>query len=134
MGRRGKGEKVDRELMKNGSGYHDPTAYKALSHIRRSEKMKKTLIIEGKLCGLNQYTKACRGNRYAGAQMKSDTERIITAYIQQQLKGVHFEGTVKLAFILFCEMICGKTEDIRINCTFGYITTIVGIVVLYIIG
>ena len=85
-------------MMKNGSGYSDPTAYKALSHIRRSEKMKKTLIIEGKLCGLNQYTKACRGNRYAGAQMKSDAERIITAYIHQQLKGVHFEGTVKLAF------------------------------------
>lgn len=39
-----------------------------------------------------------------------------------------------MAFILFCEMIAGKTEDIRINCTFGYITTIIGIVVLYIIG
>ena len=39
MGRRGKGEKVDRELMKNGSGYHDPTAYKALSNIERDEKM-----------------------------------------------------------------------------------------------
>jgi hypothetical protein len=39
-----------------------------------------------------------------------------------------------MAFILFCEMICGKTEDVRINCTFGYITTIVGIVVLYVIG
>lgn len=39
-----------------------------------------------------------------------------------------------MAFILFCEMIAGKTEEIRINCTFGYITTIIGIVVLYIIG
>lgn len=39
-----------------------------------------------------------------------------------------------MAFILFCEMISGKTEDIRINCTLGYITTIVGIVVLYVIG
>jgi len=39
-----------------------------------------------------------------------------------------------MAFILFCEMICGKTEDVRINSTLGYITTIVGIVVLYIIG
>lgn len=38
-GRRGKGEKVDRELMKNGSGYHDPTAYKALSNIERDEDM-----------------------------------------------------------------------------------------------
>jgi hypothetical protein len=39
-----------------------------------------------------------------------------------------------MAFILFCEMICGKTDDVRINCTFGYITTIVGIIALYIIG
>lgn len=39
-----------------------------------------------------------------------------------------------MAFILFCEMICGKTADVRINCTFGFITTIVGIVALYIIG
>lgn len=39
-----------------------------------------------------------------------------------------------MAFFLFCEMIAGKTEDIRINCTLGFITTIVGIVVLYIFG
>lgn len=39
-----------------------------------------------------------------------------------------------MAFIFFCEMICGKTEDVRINCTFGFITTIVGIAVLYVIG
>ena len=39
-----------------------------------------------------------------------------------------------MAFFLFAEMIVGKTEDIRINCTLGFITTIVGIVVLYIFG
>ena len=39
-----------------------------------------------------------------------------------------------MAFIFFCEMIAGKTADVRINSTFGYITTIVGIVVLYVIG
>lgn len=39
-----------------------------------------------------------------------------------------------MAFILFCEIISGKTEDVRKNCTFGFITTIVGIVALYIIG
>lgn len=40
-GRRGKGEKVDKELFKNGSGYSDPTAYKAFMNIEkeRDEKM-----------------------------------------------------------------------------------------------
>ena len=57
-----------------------------------------TLIIEGQLPNLNEYTKACRGNKYVGAQMKKEAERIISAYIQQQLKGVHIEGEVRLAF------------------------------------
>ena len=39
-----------------------------------------------------------------------------------------------MAFILFCEMIVGKTEDIRLNCTFGFMITVVGIVALYFLG
>lgn len=39
-----------------------------------------------------------------------------------------------MAFVLFCEMICGKKEDVRINSTIGFITTIVGIIALYVIG
>ena len=58
----------------------------------------KTLVIEGTLCGLNEYTKACRGNKYAGAGMKKDMERIISLYINQQLNGVRFDGTVELSF------------------------------------
>ena len=57
-----------------------------------------TLTIEGQLPNLNDYTKACRSNRYAGAKMKQDSERIISAYIMQQLKGVAFVGTVSLNF------------------------------------
>lgn len=57
-----------------------------------------TLTIEGQLPNLNDYTKACRSNRYAGAKMKQDSERIISAYIMQQLKGVSFDGTVSLNF------------------------------------
>lgn len=56
------------------------------------------MIIDGRLPNLNEYTRECRANRYAGARMKADAERIVTAYIHQQLKGVHLEGTVKLAF------------------------------------
>lgn len=57
-----------------------------------------TLIIKGQLPNLNDYTKACRANKFNGAKMKQESERIITAYIMQQLKGVGFNGAVKLSF------------------------------------
>jgi Holliday junction resolvase RusA-like endonuclease len=60
--------------------------------------VKKTFTIKGQLPNLNEYTRACRTNRYAGAKMKVDAEEIISAHILEQLKGVHFEGTVKLSF------------------------------------
>ena len=60
--------------------------------------MKITLVIEGQLPNLNEYTKACRGNKYVGAQMKKEAERIVSAYIQQQLNGIQFEGAVRLSF------------------------------------
>lgn len=56
-----------------------------------------TLIIDGTLAGLNEYTKACRGNRYSGAKMKKDNEAIIKSYIF--LQGIKpLKGRVKLAF------------------------------------
>lgn len=58
----------------------------------------KTLIIDGQLPNLNEYTKACRGNKFLGAKMKKNAEEWITLYIQKHLKGVHFDGTVELAF------------------------------------
>ena len=63
--------------------------------------MKHTLIIEGTLPSLNNYTKACRTHKYAGYHMKKDAEKIISAYILQQLKGVKFDGTVSLNFRWF---------------------------------
>ena len=60
--------------------------------------MEKTLVIQGQLPNLNDYTKACRSNAYAGANMKKQAEKIIQIYIMQQLKEVHFDGTVELAF------------------------------------
>lgn len=48
--------------------------------------------IEGKLPSLNDYTKACRTNRYAGAKMKEEAETMIGIYasgvvpIQQPVK------------------------------------------------
>ena len=56
------------------------------------------LTIQGKLAGLNDYTRACRSNRYIGAKMKADAEAKITACIKQQIPNVHFDGTVELKF------------------------------------
>ena len=57
-----------------------------------------TLVIDGQLPNLNDYTSACRTHRQAGAKMKKDAERIITAYIMQQLKGISFKNPVRLSF------------------------------------
>lgn len=59
---------------------------------------KKTLVIYGRLDNLNDYTKACRGNKFGGANMKSKNEEVIKRFIDQQLSGVHFEDAVKLSF------------------------------------
>ena len=56
------------------------------------------LVIEGRLPNLNDYTNACRSKRMAGARMKQECERIITAHIHQQLQGVAFTGAVRLSF------------------------------------
>lgn len=58
----------------------------------------RTLVIEGQLNNLNDYTKACRAYKMAGAQMKKRNERLITAYIQQQLKGFCIDGQAELRF------------------------------------
>ncbi|MBQ8279519.1 MAG: RusA family crossover junction endodeoxyribonuclease [Roseburia sp.] len=57
-----------------------------------------TLIIEGQLPNLNEYTRACRSNKYIGARMKKSAEQIISAYILQQIKGIRFDTTVELSF------------------------------------
>ncbi len=58
----------------------------------------KTLVIDGQLPNLNEYTRACRGNKFLGAKMKKNAEEWISIFIKQQLKDIHFEGTVELAF------------------------------------
>jgi Holliday junction resolvase RusA-like endonuclease len=55
------------------------------------------IIIPGRLPGLNEYTKACRSNRYAGAKMKERAENIIQLEIKRQIKVKHI-GPVTLNF------------------------------------
>lgn len=61
-------------------------------------ELMKTLVIKGQLPNLNDYTKACRSNRYVGAKMKKQAEDIISLHIKQQIPDVHFEDVVRLAF------------------------------------
>lgn len=60
--------------------------------------MKKTLVIQGKLPNLNDYTRACRTNKFAGAEMKRKSEKIISQYIDLTLNDVFFKGKVRLDF------------------------------------
>jgi len=57
-----------------------------------------TLIIDGQLPNLNDYTAACRSHRQVGAKMKKDAEKVISLYIKQQLKDVAFKNPVRLSF------------------------------------
>lgn len=58
--------------------------------------MRQTLIISGRLPGLNDYTKANRANRYAGATMKKDAQEMIWANIAISAKPM--SGKVRLDF------------------------------------
>lgn len=42
-------------------------------------------VIKGKLDGLNEYIRACRANRYKGAEMVKKNERLVMAYILQAI-------------------------------------------------
>ena len=57
-----------------------------------------TLTIPDRLPSLNEYTRACRGNKYLGASMKKHTECLIGYHIKSQLKGIHFDAPVRMAF------------------------------------
>ena len=58
------------------------------------------LVIPGRLPGLNEYTKACRANRQAGAALKRHAEEVIMWEIKRQLRGKTFER-VSIAFRWF---------------------------------
>ena len=54
--------------------------------------------INKRLPSLNEYTQACRSNKYIGAKMKEDTEIYIWADIKQQLKNIKITSPVKIHF------------------------------------
>ena len=63
--------------------------------------MQYKLIIPGRLPNLNDYTKKCRANKFAGATMKKDCETAIGWHIKIHLKGVKITKPVYLNYIWF---------------------------------
>ncbi len=61
--------------------------------------MEYKLVIHGRLCSLNEYIKAERANRYKGAKVKQDNERVIAAAIKQQLRGVKIINPVYMDYL-----------------------------------
>lgn len=61
--------------------------------------MEYKLVIHGRLCSLNEYIKAERTNRYKGAKIKQDNEKIIAAAISQQLRGVKIRNPVHMDYL-----------------------------------
>lgn len=59
-----------------------------------------TVIIPGRLDNMNDYTSAQRTNRYKGASMKANNQKICEVAIRHQLKGVHLKR-VKLKYTFF---------------------------------
>ena len=55
------------------------------------------LVIKGQLPGLNDYTKACRSNKFVGAQMKADAEQLISLFIRNQ----HLEPVPGKVYVSF---------------------------------
>ena len=56
------------------------------------------LVIPGALPGLNEYIRAERTNRHIAAKLKKETQKVISGYITQQLRGVHIYEPVFMAY------------------------------------
>ena len=63
--------------------------------------MRVTFTIQGQLANLNDYTKAYRTNKFAGANLKKKMEDIISLHIRSQLKDVKLREPVYLIFEWF---------------------------------
>ena len=62
--------------------------------------MIQSFTIPGRLNGLNEYTRACRANRYKGSKMKSEDQE----YVGWQIKGARLKphkGAVKIHYTFY---------------------------------
>jgi len=77
--------------------------------------MEYKLIIQGRLCGLNQYIAAERANCYKGAEIKRENESIVITAIRQQLRGIKITKPVYMEYKWIEK---NKRRDLD-NITFG---------------
>ncbi len=63
--------------------------------------MEHTLIILGKLPGINDYTAANRQHYQKGAKMKKDSQESIIWQIRNQLRGLHITKPVMIKYMFF---------------------------------
>lgn len=77
--------------------------------------MEYLLTIPGRLSGLNEYIAAERSNRYKGAKLKADNEKIILYAIRQCMRGVRINRPV---FMEYTWVEKNKRRD-KDNITFG---------------
>lgn len=61
----------------------------------------KTLVIHGRLPGLNELIDAERTHRQRGAALKKKAEAIIRTYIREQLRGYHPKTPVTLYYYFY---------------------------------
>ena len=59
---------------------------------------RRTVVIDGRLPNLNDYTKANRTSPIVGNKMKQKQEEYISEFILEQLRGVRFTGKTYLHF------------------------------------
>lgn len=56
----------------------------------------------GRLAGINEYTSACRTNKYKGAKLKAESEMIVLGGINASgMRGLHITKPVKLRYLFF---------------------------------
>jgi len=103
--------------------------------------MEHKVVIGGRLDNLNDYTRACRENRYKGNNLKHDNQKICEVCIKQQLRKVRIDSPVKLHFAWYEKdkkrdldnvssfgrkviqdalVVCGVLKDDGWNCITGF--------------
>jgi Holliday junction resolvase RusA-like endonuclease len=66
--------------------------------MKTETKKTASFTIYGRLDGLNEYILKCRGNRYAGANLKRKNEAIITTAIVKQIPTIQFKERVHITY------------------------------------
>ena len=72
-----------------------------LAFERMGEKLEYLLVIPGRLDNLNDFIRADKSSRYKGGELKANNERIVSAYIEQCLRGVKIQKPVYMEYAWF---------------------------------